>query len=247
MSKITLNQVERVRVFEHAVEQIRSAIEQGELKPGDKLPTEQELCNKLGVGRSSIREAIRVLEAEGYIEVRRGSGTFIIQSRTSQPEQLNSIVAWLEKRKESLTQILQIRERIEGLTVYLAAATADDQLIARLATLLDEQSALVEKGDDIDHFSELDCQFHLTISEASGNDIAHEIMQHIIPAFNEGNKAVIFAGKRTQKILQEHEEILSALKEGDPEKAERSMRTHIGHVQGIIAKMQDDSVSDPST
>ncbi len=223
-----------MRVFEHAVEQIRSAIERGELKAGDRLPPEQELSSQLGAGRSSIREAIRVLEAEGLIEVRRGAGTFITR-RPLAAEEESTVAAWLSQRKESLIQILQIRERIECLTVSLAASSADRALLAKLSGILEVQSTLVNSGNDIDRFSDLDCEFHLAISAASGNEIADEIMRHIVPAFNESNKAVIFAGKRSEDIIGEHACILQAIRQGDPVEAERCMGIHIRHAQKVIA------------
>jgi GntR family transcriptional repressor for pyruvate dehydrogenase complex len=247
MSNFTLHQVERVRVFEHAVEQIRSAIERGELKPDDRLPTEQELSAQLGVGRSSIREAIRVLESEGLIEVRRGAGTFIAHEAPRLLEQDTTITAWLSKRRDSLIQILQIREKIECLTAGLAAALVDESLTSKLSKIIREQEELVESGNDIDRFSQLDCDFHLSISAASGNEIADEIMQHIVPAFNESNKAVIFTGKRSRKIIDEHKSILEALLSGNAEDAEAFMEDHIRHVQAVILALEADNHQTPES
>ena len=124
--------LEPVRVFEQVVQQIRELIVSGELQVGDKLPPEQELERQLSVSRSSIREALRVLEAEGLVEVRRGSGTYITSS-TGRNRSRDEVANWLEQREEFLVQELEVREftgRIErraGFREGLGTKTVEDQ------------------------------------------------------------------------------------------------------------------------
>jgi GntR family transcriptional repressor for pyruvate dehydrogenase complex len=232
-----LRKVERVRVFDQAVEQLRGAILSGQYQPSSRLPTEQELCELLDVSRSSIREALRVLEAEGLIEVRRGSGAFVTEVLNHLATR-GEILGWLAKREESMIQILEVREGIEWLTASLAAERRTDGFVKGLQGIVDAQRAQAKNNDEgeenIIALADLDVQFHIAISEASGNDIAHEIVGHILPAFSEANRAVLWAGKNTALSINEHQAIVDAIALGDRTKAEDAMRSHISRVRQEI-------------
>jgi GntR family transcriptional repressor for pyruvate dehydrogenase complex len=233
-----------VRVFEQAVEQIRGLILSGEFEPGEKLPSEIELSKLLDVSRSSVREALRVLEAEGLIEVRRGAGVFV----ASHPFQ-NTIrveyVHWLAKRKESLIQLLQVRQSLEGLTSRLAASLADEHVIKQLGENVSVQTSIVESFEadsqsSINELARLDQEFHLMISKASGNEIAHEIISHIFPAYNQSNKAVIYIGELQSKMVNEHKRIFNALQLRDPDQAERNMCAHLERIISELPRIEND-------
>jgi GntR family transcriptional regulator, transcriptional repressor for pyruvate dehydrogenase complex len=231
-----------VRIFERAVEQIREMIINGSIAVGQKLPTEQNLSALLSVSRSSIREALRVLEAEGFVEIKRGLGAFVT-SRVNTQKGAGEVASWLERHEESLEQILQVREHIEGLTASLAAANAPDEALAEIRKIVEEQSQKIQhilhEGDeDFDTLAHLDAAFHLAISRASENDIAHEIIFHIIPAFCEGNKAILYVSKQVGALEKEHRAILAALEKRDPAAAEKMMRAHIARVRSEISKME---------
>ena len=239
MSSPKLRKLESERVFEQAVVQIRDLILSGALNPGDKLPTEAELTKQLDISRSSIREGLRVLESEGLIVVKRGTGTFVAENpfqRTIRSE----YVHWLAKNEESLIQLLQVREGIEGLAASLAARIISDEAIKRLRDILEQQVALVSESassddDRIDRLAGLDKDFHLEISLASRNNIAHEIISHIIPAYNFSNKAVLYVGGREKRMVQEHQKIFEAIKNRDSKAAETAMRAHIERVINEIS------------
>ncbi|MGD0575731.1 MAG: FadR/GntR family transcriptional regulator [Anaerolineales bacterium] len=239
MSEQLLKPVERIRVFEKAVEQLRSAILGGRYKPGDRLPTEQELCSMLVVGRSTLREALRVLEAEQLIEVRRGVGA-TVANRQGWPFIQNGVVPWLREHEEGLLQLLQVRGSIEGLTARLAAAQASDEAIAELGEIIQKQVSQVTTGlrdRDLNSLADLDVQFHLAIGTASGNGFAHDIVSRIVPAFIEGNKAVIWLGggvEEADRLVEEHKTILKSIQDRDEDGAEMAMRKHIDRVNREI-------------
>jgi GntR family transcriptional repressor for pyruvate dehydrogenase complex len=238
MTDIKLQKVEPVRIFEQAVEQLRELILKGALAPEEKLPTEQELSRQFHVGRSSIREALRVLESEGLVEVRRGLGAYVT-TRPVRQSLKSEIAGWLAQRSESLAQLLDVRECIEGLTASLAASNATGDFIEHLRQNLAELSALVNQveGNEletIERLSQLDASFHLMISQASGNDLAEEILAHIIPAFNEGNKAVVLIGQPYRELEEEHRAIFEAIQTRNAEMAEKVMRAHIARVRREI-------------
>jgi GntR family transcriptional regulator, transcriptional repressor for pyruvate dehydrogenase complex len=236
-----LQKLAPVRIFEQAGEQIRELISSGLLAVGEKLPTEQELSHQMGVSRSSVREALRVLEAEGWIEIRRGSGAFI-STRPIKNGQQGELLHWLAEREETLEQVIEVRETIETLTASLAAKAITAEGLDELRAILAQQASLGRQLDGnadagFDTLARLDAQFHLTVSGASGNDIAHEIINHLIPAFNEGNQAMLYLGQRAQKMESEHRAILEALEAHDVDAAAKAMRVHLQQVRKEILEI----------
>ncbi len=237
MSQLILKRVEPIRLFEQAVEQIRELITNGTWTTGEKLPSEQELARQFDVSRSSVREALRVLESEGFIEARRGSGTYV--ANAPRPRGRSELLQWLTEREETLEQVLQVRESIEGLTASLAASGAPDQALAEIRAVVEELAGKVQEQDRngeacAERLANLDAAFHLAISRASGNDFAHEILAHMLPAFDTGNQAILSLLHRAEAMQQEHLEILAALEAHDPVAAEQAMRRHILKVKTEI-------------
>lgn len=232
-----LKKLEPLRIFEQVVQQIRELITSGELHPGDKLPPEQELEKQLSVSRSSIREALRVLEAEGFVEVRRGSGTYITSSTAKKTK--GEIANWLEQRKDLLLQVLKVRESLEGLNAALCAENATKEEQAWIRTLLANMEKIIAEkmpGSevDLDKMVDLDSKFHLAVSQASGNDVCNEITSQIVPAFQEGNKAVIYVSDQADATLKDHLAILVAIEARNPKAAEKAMRKHLARVRNLM-------------
>lgn len=236
-----LQRLAPVRIFEQAVEQIRNLISSGDLEVGQKLPTEQELSRQLGVSRSSVREALRVLEAEGSVEIRHGSGTYI-SSRRVQSDQQGELLSWLSQREETLEQVMEVRESIEPLAASLAAVRASQESLNEIRAIVAEQVRLSRQSgeSDLDDLAHLDEMFHLAVSAASGNDIAHEIISHLIPAFNASNRAVMNLSHRAQKMESEHLKILSALDVRDAVAAGEAMQIHLQQVKQQIIDFRSD-------
>lgn len=240
MSDSQLRKLSPVRIFEQIVDQIRGLIFAGEFVPGDKLPPEQELEKQLNVSRSSIREALRVLEFEGLVEVRRGSGTFVAPYSHLKKGRIE-VAKWLDRREGTLVQFLQVREVLEGLAAYLAASNMTESVLGELISIMDQASEVVRKnnseGVDFDELASLDSQFHLLISRTGGNDIANELISYVIPAFQASNKAVIYISDSLDNLVRDHKAILDALKERHPERAEKAMRSHIARVRNEIREV----------
>lgn len=222
-----------VRIFEQAVEQIRELITSGAWPVGSKLPTEHDLSKQFNVSRSSVREALRVLEAEGLVEVKRGSGTYVTNQSVSH-KVASELASWLGQREETLEQVLQVRESIEALSASLAATNASQQDLENVIAIIHRQEEIIGRIKDEDEcvkeLAALDTAFHLAISAMSGNDIANEIITHIMPAFVQGNQAVLYLSRRGPRMIKEHGKILAALESRNPAAAEKAMRDHIHRV-----------------
>jgi GntR family transcriptional repressor for pyruvate dehydrogenase complex len=238
-----LKPVSRVRIFEQAVGQIRTAILSGQYQPGTRLPTEANLSLLLGIGRSTVREAIRVLESEGMVEVRRGAGTFVA-GKPPLAATRGEVLRWLSMREETVIQILEVRLGIEWLTVSLAAKNGTSELVQKLTGIIENQWEETRSSGgepDVDRLADLDIQFHVAISQASRNAIAHEIVTQILPAFSDANRAILWVGKRIEQSIREHEAILKGIARHSSSQAEKAMRGHIERVKDeICAYLQED-------
>jgi GntR family transcriptional repressor for pyruvate dehydrogenase complex len=229
-----------VRIFEQVVEQICDLILTGVFSPGEKLPSEQELEQQLNVSRSSIREALRILEFEGLVEVRRGSGSFI----SDYPSLYNGrieVAKWLKSRGDTLCEFLQIREYIEGLSCALAAQKANKAINDELLEIHNKLIKVIHSNEGItnnheDNLAALDTQFHLAIGRACGNSLVNELITFVVPAFQHGNKAIIYMGSPLSLMEADHKKILMAIESGDSVEAERAKRNHIIRVRKEVLK-----------
>ncbi len=228
-----------IRIFEQAVEQLRELISSGRLKPGDRLPTEQVLCRQLNISRSTVREALRVLEAEGWVEVRRGMGSFIVERPvTILPR--TEVRQWLENNRTAFEQVIQVRESIEPSTAELAALNCTTEELQNIQNLLAEMAVRIDQirqgGDDAQYsqLAQVDASFHKAIAEASDNDLMVELIAQIMPAFNQSNYAVLFFMGRMDMILREHQAIVNAIAAGDAAAARQTMQEHLYQVRRSI-------------
>lgn len=124
----------------------------------------------------------------------------------------------------------------------MAAKRHTPEIILELTTLVDQLAELMARGErekDLDAITNLNTQFHLTISRYSGNDFAHEILSHILPAFLVSNKAVLFVNLQPDLQVNEHRKIIEAIKKGDAQEAESLMRSHIARVEREVQDISD--------
>ncbi|WP_032121903.1 FadR/GntR family transcriptional regulator [Clostridium amazonitimonense] len=216
--------VKNTRVYEKVVEQIKDMIIKGTLKKGDKLPTERELAERLGVSRTSIREAIRALEVIGLVESRQGSGNFIRESFKDILLEPLSMMFILEKSNPK--EILELREVLELQTVVLASYNINEEEIVKLKTLIEEMLKCSDENISV----ELDKEFHYTIAKASHNRLiinVLEVLSYLIDKFIKDSRKNILADKSNrEKLNHNHENIFKALECRDSIKARISMEEH---------------------
>ncbi|MGD9343686.1 MAG: GntR family transcriptional regulator, partial [Desulfuromonadales bacterium] len=140
---IVLEPIRPKKISEEIVSQIKQLISKGDLKPGDRIPSERELATMLGVSRPSVREAIMVLEAMGFVESRQGGGTYV--KALTEASIMNPLAKLVEKRDpELLRSLAEVRMGLESWSAYLAAQRATDADIAemrRLYKIMEKQAA----------------------------------------------------------------------------------------------------------
>ena len=222
-----------VRLYESAIEQIMDLVKRSELKPGDKLPPERKLAEKLSISRGSLREAFRVLESKGLIKSKAGGGRYIRELRKNSHNNTENIILSLEK--SSILELLEAREMFEVKIAEIAAqrATPEDmELIEEALNKMNEEEEL--KGDKK---TESDTEFHLAIAAATHNFVSVNIIKLHLDLLKETREKTQQIPGRREERWREHQAILQAIKEHDTKKAGKAMLKHLRNVREAMMKI----------
>lgn len=205
------------------VDRVRRAIALGIVLPGDRLPSERTLAEQLGVSRVTVREALRVLQGEGLLVTRRGSGGTVVSTaaRTSGPIS--------EHYKAEVAEVFEFRVAVESMAARLAARHSTP---ADIDTLLECQAALVA-STNVDTFRRADSEFHLTVARMSSNAMLERSIQDARAA------AFSWLDMREFTVFQDssfqgHAEIIDAITQHDDDMAAKAMERHIDHARGEV-------------
>jgi GntR family transcriptional repressor for pyruvate dehydrogenase complex len=222
-----------VRLYESVIEQIMNLIKTNELKPGDKLPPERELAEKLSISRGSLREAFRVLESRGLIKSKPGGGRFIREIRKNGHSNTENIILSLEK--SSILELLEAREIFEVKIAKIAAQKATPEDIEFIEKALNK----VNEGEELKYGKETesDTEFHLAIASASHNFVFVNIIKLHLDLLKETRGKTWQIPGRRKKQYQEHQAILQAIKEHNTRKAGEAMLKHLKNVREIVVGM----------
>lgn len=226
--------IKNTKVYEQVIEQIEGMITNGILKKGDRLPSERELVEQLGISRASIREALRSLEIIGLIESKQGEGNFIRENFDNTLFEPLSIMFMLNDCK--IEEIFELRKVIEIETAALAAKKITTEEINKLQMLVDN----MKTSEDEDERVKDDAKFHYTIAKASGNFLILSILNTVsslMDSFIKDARKNIINNQLKDSIDNEHEEILNALKTHNPDKASESMRKHMNLINKNLVKL----------
>ncbi|MEL6699540.1 MAG: FadR/GntR family transcriptional regulator [Bacteroidota bacterium] len=214
--------------------QIKGLITSGQLKPGDKLPPERQLAEKLGVGRSHVRDAIRKLEFYGILKTLPQSGTKVAGIGITALEGLISDV--LKMADTDFAALVETRVLLEQHTAYLAAERRTDEDIETIQKALEAYHEALEEGGQA---IEEDLMFHLAIADASKNSVLKSLMLIITPdIIHNFNKLDICKGGNTFKTLKEHNCILDHIVNQSPQEASEAMREHLQDVVEYSASLR---------
>ena len=228
----TLNNFKEIKIdspVDIIIGQIRDLIISGELVPGDKLPPERKLSEKLGISRSYVREAIKKLEFYGIVKTHPQSGTVIAGLGITALEGLITDV--LKMEGSDFHSLIETRLILEAQTAKFAAIRRTESDIEELEEALSLYEAKVKIGEQaIDE----DLLFHIKIAESSKNNVLKSLMLIVTPdILTHFTKHNVCGGGKPFGALQEHKEILEHIKNQDPDKAEKAM---INHLSDIINK-----------
>ena len=175
--------IEKISIIDRVIQQLETAVSEGEYKVGAKMPAEMELCRTLGVGRSTIREAYRMLQAFGIIELKPGKGAFV-RARQRSSSSDASIREWFIKKKAELSDLMEVRMALEPLAVRLAIKKGTEDQIRNIVEL-NQKFQEVSQNFNVVELVEIDENFHSAIVEATNNVLLIEIDKLIANTFRE--------------------------------------------------------------
>lgn len=220
-----LRPLPRSRLYERVVERLRELIADRGLRAGDRLPSERELAERLGVSRASIKQAVVVLEVQGLVEVRHGGGTYLRRERAD-GESLDELV----ERRQRLPEVLDAREGLETQLAELAAQRRTEDDLAAIDAALARMREQIDAGE---HGEDGDRRFHAAVTAAARSGLLAEFMRTIDAAIAESRRESLRQPDRPAKSLAQHERIAAALRAGDPEAARTAMRHHLATVRRV--------------
>ena len=204
------------------VNHIRAMIEDGTLKPGEKIPPEREFAQKLKISRASLRTGIGYMAAMGIMKVRHGVGTFIAKGPPEIGKSSLGLLGALHGFKS--WQMFEARLLLESKMAALAAERGKEEHFTLLAEEVAEMYATI---DDPDEYLIHDVRFHRTIAEASGNPILASLMETITSALYDGRRKTAGLSKSLKDSADTHREIYRAIRQRNPIEAHKLMERHI--------------------
>jgi GntR family transcriptional regulator, transcriptional repressor for pyruvate dehydrogenase complex len=227
--RVTLDDDDTRRAFEKIIGQIEDAIAAGELKPGDRLPGERELAEMFGASRTSVREALRVLEAFGVVQALRGAGPSsgsILSSRVQSG--LESVLRMYSGLIEVPTsEIVDVRALLDGRAAELAAMRPDRVATSRLRDVVE----LMRETHDVDAYRRLDASFHVELARASGSALLALLMEALHASMSrsisESFEAYDDWPATHARVVGEHSMIVTLIEAHDARGAGAAARDHI--------------------
>ena len=237
-----LQPVKKSRLYESAVDQIRSLILANKYEPGDRLPSERELAEKLSIGRPSVREALRILGAMGLIEIRVGNGTYVRDvSLLPYIESLITLISSrLKDREEDILKLWQVRKILEAGNVALAGSRMTPRRLEKMEACVREMERNIKKREI---FFSTGVQFHREIAEATGNEILILIWNNLwdmilrSDLYRRRYSPNFRMLHSPQQALEGHKKICRALARGNRGESLRAMEEHLEKEEGAFREV----------
>lgn len=220
-------------MYEQVAEQLLGQIGARRLKPGDVLPPERELTESFGVGRSSIREALRMLESQGVISAVNG-GSFVVAEAANPLNSSLRLMFTLDDRT-GIHDLFELRRILEVEAAALAAARHGPGHLDEMEAAIEEMAAsLSDTGGD--RFIEADLRFHLAVAEATGNRLVLHSMHAVRDVVRRALLTVFVIPQSPESAVVEHRAIRAAIASGDPSRARQEMTNHLVRVESDVEK-----------
>jgi GntR family transcriptional repressor for pyruvate dehydrogenase complex len=219
--------------------QIEELILRGILRPGERLPAERELSERLGVSRPSLREAIAELQDKGLLTSKAGAGIYVadVLGNAFSP----ALVRLFSSHDEAVFDYVSFRRDMEGLAAERAAKFGSDTDLKVIQTIFDKMEIAHKRRDPSDE-ARLDADFHLSIIEASHNVIMLHMMRSMYELLREGvfyNRQMMFKQRATRDgLLDQHRAINTAIQARDPAAARAAVEYHLSYVEQTLGDLQ---------
>jgi len=233
--------IERRKVYELLAQRLLARISERRLRPGDPLPTERELTRLYHVGRSSVREALRMLESKGLIKP-VGTGAFVVAEYANPLN--DSLNLLLTLKETSLRELFEMRKILEVEAAALAAVRRTAADLEAMRRAIEEMEAGLTSQE---RYIAADLRFHLTVTSATGNKVAVHMMHAIRGALQEALASIYHIPGSPQQSIAQHRGILAAIARGDAAEARRQMWQHLARVESDIDSILGGSRSGDGT
>jgi GntR family transcriptional repressor for pyruvate dehydrogenase complex len=218
------------RLYEQIVRQIEESVLNGSLKPGDQLPAERDLAQRLGVSRTAVREAVKTLREKGLVEAYSGRGTFITDGTSQAARQSFDLMVKVgqQGQQEGLPHLVELRLALEpGIAAMAAERVTDEDL-----TAMREAVAVMDGAqENAEAYIEADLDFHLALAEAAANPLILSLIDSIVGLLRTERIRIFKVEGGPQRSQVHHKRILSAVERRDPEMARCAMRAHLEQVR----------------
>ena len=231
--------IQQEKLAAGVVRQIEDLILRGILRPGERLPSERELSEKMQVSRPSLREALADLQDRGLLASRAGAGVFVADVLGSAFSP--ALVTLFSTHQAAVFDYISFRRDMEGLAAARAAQYGTDTDLEVIGTIFKKMEAAHKKRNPTDE-SQLDADFHLAIIEASHNIIMLHMMRSMYQLLREGvfyNRSIMFKQRMTRDhLLDQHRQINDALQARDPDGARKAVESHLQFVETALSDHQ---------
>jgi GntR family transcriptional repressor for pyruvate dehydrogenase complex len=221
--------IQRSNLSEEIADRLIKQILEGRYDFGARLPPERDIARLLGVGRPSVREAIRILSVLGLIEVRPGEGTFVVDKHAAFVAKAFSWTALLDPR--TIQDVVETRTAIESELAGLTASRAGEETLSALAGFVDEMRA---SSGDVERFSAADLNFHLTIAEAAGNTTLSRLLFATQSLLREWIQRALSKQTTYGRAIDQHAVILKAIRDRDVLRARHETRIHVEEMGELL-------------
>lgn len=221
--------IARVSQTDLVVKELTKFFQTDAIKEGDKLPTEMMLCERLRVGRSTVREAVKALQVMGYVQIEPGRGAFLKRKNLDTP--VDGLLSWLGSRKTEVADIIEVRMQLEPLATRLAVERASDEEILEIDAIRRQfEAVLADETFDSpagERLGTLDEAFHAAIAQASHNPLLIHLNALVTAAFKEFRTTSFKVEAHAKNAVSPHRKIMAALQKRDANTAQRSMKNHM--------------------
>lgn len=202
-----MEKIKHVSVLDKVFDDLKLEITSGKYGPGDKLPSENVLSTELGVGRSTVREAYRMLQSIGYLDVKAGKGYFLKDTASLEEESAKS---WFTENKAKLSDLLEVRMAIEPLAAKLAIEKGNEEQISKIVEINEKFSEAASRFD-VAELAKLDEEFHSSIIKATNNELLVKIDLLITEDLRNYRLKSFSVHENVQHAVEPHQVILDSI------------------------------------
>jgi len=232
------------RASGNIIDQIKTLVFAGKIAPGDRLPFEKQLAEQFGVSRITVRDALRVLESQGLIQIKVGAGGGTFVARPDSQMVSESLRTMLRLQRAKIPELAEARQIIETAIAALAAERATAADFKALEESIAAARAAFTSGDP--HFTPSSVSFHVALAHAAQNQVLLFTVNSFRSLFYEVLEKLVPDPEMAQRAIEDHQKILDAVHARDSDRARDLMRTHLQYFETRAGKLGELEIAHPA-